>query len=87
MLSNKNVKEIVISGAGLVGSLLSIFLARRNYKVTILEQRSDMRKSSAEVGKSINLALSNRGWKPLEEIGITDRVRKIRRFPGDNKKY
>jgi len=77
MLSNKNVKEIVISGAGLVGSLLSIFLARRNYKVTILEQRSDMRKSSAEVGKSINLALSNRGWKPLEEIGITDRVRKM----------
>ena len=37
-------KEITIVGAGLVGSLLSIFLAKRGHKVKVYERRSDMRK-------------------------------------------
>jgi kynurenine 3-monooxygenase len=70
-------KKITIVGAGLVGSLLSIFLSRRGYKVDLYERRSDMRKAAAYAGRSINLALSDRGWKALEKIGIADEIRKI----------
>ena len=70
-------KEITIIGAGLVGSLLSIYLSRRGYKVTIYERRPDMRKASISAGRSINLALSDRGIRALEEVGIMDEIRKI----------
>lgn len=70
-------KNISIIGAGLVGSLLSIYLAKRGNKITIYERRADMRKASAVVGRSINLALSDRGIKALEEVGIMDEIWKI----------
>jgi kynurenine 3-monooxygenase len=70
-------KEITITGAGLVGSLLSIYLAKRGYKVSIYERRPDMRKEKLAAGRSINLALSDRGIKALEEVGIMDEIRKI----------
>ncbi len=70
-------KQVTIIGAGLVGSLLSIYLSKQGYKVTIFERRSDMRKSSIVAGRSINLALSDRGINALEEVGIMDAIRKI----------
>ncbi|MES2395394.1 MAG: NAD(P)/FAD-dependent oxidoreductase [Bacteroidota bacterium] len=70
-------KKITIVGAGLVGSLLSIYLAKRGYHVNVFERRSDMRKAKMSAGKSINLALSDRGWKGLEGVGIADEIRKI----------
>ncbi len=70
-------KEITIIGAGLVGSLLSIYLAKRGYNVKIYERRSDMRKEQIVAGRSINLALSDRGIKALEEIGIMEDIKKI----------
>ncbi len=70
-------KDTVIIGAGLVGSLLSIYLSRRGYKVAVYERRSDMRKEKMSAGKSINLALSDRGIKALEEVGLMDEIRKI----------
>ena len=70
-------KNITILGAGLVGSLLSIYLAKRGYHVNIYERRPDMRKTKIAAGKSINLALSDRGWKGLEGVGIADEIRKI----------
>jgi kynurenine 3-monooxygenase len=70
-------KEITITGAGLVGSLLSIYLAKRGYKVSIYERRPDMRKEKLAAGRSINLALSDRGIKALEEVGIMVEIRKI----------
>ncbi len=70
-------KEITIIGAGLVGSLLSIYLSKQGYKVKIYERRSDMRKLSMSAGRSINLALSDRGIKALEEVGVMDEIRKI----------
>lgn len=70
-------KEIVIIGAGLVGSLLSIYLSKRGHKVKIYERRADMRKEKMSAGRSINLALSDRGIKALEEVGIMDEIRKI----------
>ena len=70
-------KNVTVVGAGLVGSLLSIYLAKRGYKVTVFERRSDMRKEKISAGKSINLALSDRGWRGLEGVGIADEIRKI----------
>jgi len=70
-------KEIVIIGAGLVGSLLSVYLCKRGYNVKIYERRSDMRKEDLVAGRSINLALSDRGIKALEEVGLMDEIRKI----------
>ncbi|HET6769092.1 MAG TPA: NAD(P)/FAD-dependent oxidoreductase [Chitinophagaceae bacterium] len=70
-------KEITIIGAGLVGSLLSIYLARSGYKVKVFERRTDMRKERISAGRSINLALSDRGIKSLEEVGIMDEIRTI----------
>lgn len=70
-------KDITIIGAGLVGSLLSIYLAKRGYAVNIFERRGDMRKAKMSAGRSINLALSDRGIKALEEVGIMDDIRKI----------
>jgi len=71
------MKSITVIGAGLVGSLLSIYLSKRGYKVQIFERRPDMRKEKIVAGKSINLALSDRGWKGLEGVGIADEIRKI----------
>src|SRR5215208_632217 len=70
-------KEVTIVGAGLVGSLLSIYLSKRGYKVSIYERRGDMRKEAVEAGRSINLALSDRGIKALTEVGIASQVLKI----------
>jgi kynurenine 3-monooxygenase len=70
-------KDIVIVGAGLVGSLLSIYLARRGYKVHLYERRGDMRKEKMSAGRSINLALSDRGLLALEKVGLADEIRKI----------
>lgn len=70
-------KNIAIVGAGLVGSLLAIYLSRRGYKVKIFERRGDMRLEEMSAGRSINLALSDRGIRALEEVGIMDEIRKI----------
>lgn len=59
-------KTIVIAGAGLVGSLLSVFLRKRGYAVQVLEKRSDPRLIKGGAGRSINLALSHRGIRSLE---------------------
>lgn len=72
-----NQKNITIVGAGLVGSLVSIYLAKRGHKVQIFERRPDMRKADIIAGRSINLALSDRGWKGLEGVGIADEIKKI----------
>lgn len=70
-------KNISLIGSGLVGSLLAIILAKRNHLVNIYERRPDMRKNTGVAGRSINLALSDRGWKALDAVGIGDEIRKI----------
>lgn len=70
-------KEVTIVGAGLVGSLLSIYLSRRGHKVRIYERRPDMRKETISAGRSINLALSDRGLLALEKVGLAEEIKKI----------
>ena len=71
----KKEKQIAIVGAGLVGSLLSIYLSKRGYTISVFERRADMRKQTMDGGRSINLALSNRGIRALEEIGLADVIK------------
>lgn len=70
-------KNIVIVGAGLVGSLLSLLLSKEGYDIDVYEKRPDMRKSGAKGGRSINLALSDRGWKALKMAGISKVIEDI----------
>lgn len=70
-------KSVTIVGAGLVGSLLSIYLSKRGYKVNVFERRADMRLETMSTGRSINLALSDRGWLGLEGVGIAEDIKKI----------
>ncbi|MDN4165614.1 NAD(P)/FAD-dependent oxidoreductase [Cytophagales bacterium LB-30] len=70
-------KEITLLGAGLVGSLMSIYLAKKGYSVSIYEKRDDMRKGNQQGGRSINLALSNRGLKALEEVGLAEQIKRL----------
>ena len=69
--------KICIAGAGLVGSLLAIILAKRGYKVSVYEKRPDIRKSIVSGGRSINLVISDRGWKALRTAGIDREIEPI----------
>ena len=73
----KKKKSAIIIGAGLAGSLWAVYLSKAGYKVTIYERRSDIRLAEISAGKSINLALSSRGWKALETVGVDKEIRKI----------
>ena len=70
-------KHITIIGAGLVGSLLAAYLQQRGYQVEVYERRPDLRKASIRAGKSINLALSDRGWRALAQVGIEEQLRQL----------
>ena len=70
-------KKFTVAGAGLVGSLVSLYLAKKGHRVDVYERRKDMRKEVIGAGKSINLALSNRGWKALAGVGIDEDVKKM----------
>ena len=69
-------KIFTVVGGGPVGALLAISLARHGYKVGLYEGRPDSRQTSIYQGKSINIALSDRGWTSLEKIGISADAKK-----------
>ncbi|GIJ24692.1 FAD-dependent oxidoreductase [Micromonospora lutea] len=66
--------EIAVVGAGLAGCLLACFLAHRGYPVALYERRPDPRSGTPERGRSINLALSERGLDALRRIGLVEQV-------------
>ncbi|MEN9640149.1 MAG: hypothetical protein RLZZ262_2018 [Bacteroidota bacterium] len=70
-------KKIAIVGAGLVGSLWAVYMAKRGYHVDVFDRRPDIRQLKIVQGKSINLALSDRGWKGLEGAGIRTAIEKV----------
>ena len=43
----KMEKKVIIVGAGLVGSLWAVYMAKAGYKVTIYERRPDIRKAKS----------------------------------------
>ena len=70
-------KKVTIAGAGLVGSLEAIYLAKRGFQVEVYERRQDIRKVKLSAGRSINLALSARGWNALKAVGVDQDVEKM----------
>src|SRR6056300_977229 len=73
----KKEDKVLIIGAGLCGSLLALRMAQRGYKVEVYESRPDLRKVDISAGRSINLALSDRGLKALRLCGMEEKARKI----------
>ena len=63
---------IRIVGAGPTGALLSILLARRGLQIELYESRPDPRGQPAGSGRSINLALADRGIHALKAAGVFD---------------
>ena len=66
----KNKDHITMIGAGLAGPVMASYLSGQGYSVEIHEKREDMRLVNQSAGRSINLALSKRGIKALEDIGV-----------------
>lgn len=71
----------VIAGAGLAGALLAVYLARAGWRVHLLERRSDPRAHGYAGGRSINLALSARGFDGLAGVGLDEEVRRRDAIP------
>ena len=69
-------KRIAVVGSGLVGSLLAIYLRKAGHIVHIYDRSPDIRQIQFS-GRSINLAMSNRGWKALDGVGVGEAVREI----------
>jgi kynurenine 3-monooxygenase len=67
-------RRITIVGAGLGGSILGIYLARRGFEVHLFELRGDLRRERVEAAKSIKLTLAERGLAALRELGLADEV-------------
>lgn len=54
---------------------MAIYMARKGFSVSLYEQRGDIRKVKLKENRSINLAVSTRGWTALEILGIDAEVR------------
>jgi kynurenine 3-monooxygenase len=73
----KGNEQVIILGAGLVGSLLSLYLSKAGFDVQVYEKRPDPRKARKQEGRSINLALSHRGLHALEKVGLSGKAREL----------
>ena len=58
-------RQATIVGAGLAGALMATLLAQRGWKVDVYESRGDPRVHGFAGGRSINLALAERGLHAL----------------------
>jgi len=72
----KTSKNIAIIGSGLVGSLLAVYLRKKGHSVTVFDRRPDIRTIEFS-GRSINLAMSNRGWRSLQKVGLEEQIKEI----------
>jgi kynurenine 3-monooxygenase len=68
-------RQLTIVGAGLAGALLATLLARRGWSVDVFERRGDPRIEGYAGGRSINLALAERGLHALRSADAADAVR------------
>jgi len=76
-MSTPHTHDVVVAGAGLVGSLLALGLKQRGYDVAVYERRPDPRAKGVIGGRSINLALSDRGLLGLRAAGVADEIEAV----------
>lgn len=69
-------KKIAIVGSGLVGTLLAIYLKKLGHIVHVFDRSPDIRTVEFS-GRSINLVMSNRGWKAMKDVGLEKEIQKI----------
>ncbi len=65
---------LTITGAGPAGSLMAVLLGKKNIPVRVIERRPDPRKHQESAGRSINLALADRGIHALKQAGVFESV-------------
>jgi kynurenine 3-monooxygenase len=70
-------ETVLICGAGLVGSLLAIYLARMGHDVQLFERHPDPRSHPPPSGRSINLTLCDRGLAALDHVDAGRAAREI----------
>jgi kynurenine 3-monooxygenase len=66
--------DYTLIGAGPVGALMALLLARRGQRVRLFERRPDPRQAPPERGRSINLALAARGLTALAHADLSARI-------------
>jgi len=66
--------SVTIVGAGMAGTLLAVLLAKRGYHVELFERNPDPRRGGAPAGRSVNLALGERGLHALRLAGLESGV-------------
>ena len=64
-MTGTDPRSLTIIGAGLAGALLATLLAQRGWRVEVFERRGDPRLQGYAGGRSINLALAERGLHAL----------------------
>jgi kynurenine 3-monooxygenase len=69
------LQRVHVAGGGLAGPLLAVMLAQRGIPLTLYERRSDPRAHGTTSGRSINLALADRGIRALEQAGLMGQIR------------
>jgi kynurenine 3-monooxygenase len=72
----QTTQKIAVVGSGLVGTLLAIYLKKLGHTVHVYDRSPDIRTVEFS-GRSINLVMSTRGWKAMENVGLEDEIRKI----------
>ena len=75
-MSTHSNKHLTIVGAGLAGALLATLLARSGWRIDVHERRRDPRVHGFLGGRSINLALAERGLHALRAAGADAAVLK-----------
>lgn len=69
-------KKIAVVGSGLVGTLLAIYLKKLGHTVHVFDRSPDIRTVEFS-GRSINLVMSDRGWKAMKDVGLEQEIQKI----------
>jgi kynurenine 3-monooxygenase len=73
----RSPRVVAIVGAGPVGSMLALLLARAGHRVHIFERRSEHALLHGEGRDSTHVMISARGWSAIHEAGLDARVRAL----------
>ena len=72
----KKFKKILIEGAGLIGPIYAMLLKDYADHIVVIEKRT-FDDCCRTFGRSVNLAVSNKGWNTFEILGHTSEVKNL----------